>query len=458
MINIWELSEGERSSIADSSIHSNLYYNSTNKMLAIFKILPVHLKKYRKEMLCILTNTARAIKFKAKYIAILRDRKFYEDQPQGISHRKMLALQELLEQEGYISIYRGGIVSWEWGEIGTCTSYLELKEPLTSLFKEVNIDTLLKVAELLQSDEVIIKDRATKEIKSTRGVEGVAEIKSKVREYNMKLLSTSFNIQGKDIPSPQFFRSFNDDLEHGGRWYERGSSIQTKPQIERKTLMINNEETVMLDLKALHPSLCYEMQYTDTPELVEDWIEDAHEGKYDPYPSYLPFLILNFEKIEEIKEKYNPKYNPVRNLCKYALMVALNARSSSSAQKALITEYKKECKAISEGSIDLSKAKYYGIEYDKVFHASKVLLYVEGHNQPISSYLYQDLGVKLQNIESCIMSKVIDRMITLDYDALIPEHDGVIVKRSDKEECKKSIREAYKEVMQSDKFCIIEEK
>lgn len=455
--NLWELDEFSRVMISSKSTHFNLYYNTTSKLLNIYLQMPDDVKKYRNEMLCILTNTARAIKFNASYLGVLRNWSFYSNTAQKISFSKMIKLQDILEGLGYIDIYRGGII--DWPSMETECSYVALKDTLTVLFKDVKVEELLTSKELITCTPVIVRDRETKEVLSTRGMKGVAEIKEDVQKFNLALIDSNFNLSGVDISSPQFFRSYNDTLDLGGRYYEQGTKIQTKPRVKRNTLMIDNEETVTLDFKAMHASLLYEVEYKLNPLYIDNWINIEWNGKYDPYPSELNFLVINYDKIEFIRKNFDPKYNPIRNLTKHATMIALNASSKESAQKSVIQAYKNEYNAVLEDpDFDMSRVKYYGIEFNGKFQGSKVMEVILKHNAPISKYFYSDIGIRLQNTDSNIMAKVIDNIVSLDCDVIIPEHDGCIVKASLKDKCIEYMKEAYREVMQSDKFCIIEEK
>jgi len=455
----WE----EKDSIQEISLkstHLNLYYNKSSTLLGIANAFPVEVKRYKKELLCLLTNALRAIRLKACALEVSRDRTCFVGNKQGISFSNMIKLQDKLEELDYIDIYSGGII--EWNPFSTnkhkvSLSYLVLKEPMLSLFDKIN-KNIIKKNELIDATPVVIRDRDTKELLNTSGVKGVQQVSSIVNKLNLALSCSDISIKGKDISCIQFFRSFIGDLSKGGRWYERGSKIQTKSQNERKSIMIDNESTVELDFKALHPSLLYEEAYKENPEFVKQWIDYTFKGNFDPYGCPLEFLIIDQDKIDYIKNNYNPKYNPVRNLCKYALMLALNAGSMPSATKALVQAYKKEYNAIKAGDFDLSKAKYYGIEYKEVFHGSLILHRIADYNSPIRHKLFSDAGVLLQNIDSAIMSLVIDKLVSSDEEVAIPEHDSVIVKKRLEGVVHTYMLEAYQAVVGSIEFCSIEVK
>lgn len=447
---LWVLSKRERIEIQTHITHFNIQYNESKKYRFILDFLESEIGSgYRKEMWCFITNSARAIKYRAVGLSIPRDFKPYKDNPQKISHKRMVTLLDTLESMGFIDLYIGGIVDWHtMGGVGSITV---LKDKFLSYFKGVDVSDEVDHFALVE-----IKDRITGEIKSNKGVRGVGKINMYMDEYNEKLILTEIS-KGEDLLAvQQYKRSFSDRIGFGGRHYNTSGGVQVMNQEERSELKINGEQVVELDFKAMHPSILYEQEYNKDPEAVTSWIDEVWQGDYNPYGAVMPFLEVDQAKVEWFRKKYNkPSYDPVRNIAKHALMVCLNAKTYRKAYTQVTEEFRDD--QLHWGDIPPSTARFYGIVADKNFPGHTVCQAVAAHNKPIAEHFYKDKGVQLQYADSEIVAEVLNRLLMED-EVLLPEHDSVIVRASIKDKVYRYMREAYKEIMGSDNFCYIEEK
>ena len=78
-----------------TTVWGYLYYNKSKVYEVVVKQLTTEFgNKYDKEVRCIVTNAARAIKMNATGVLLTRSRDDYTGNPQGISYRKMYSLIE----------------------------------------------------------------------------------------------------------------------------------------------------------------------------------------------------------------------------------------------------------------------------------------------------------------------------------------------------------------------------
>ena len=443
------MSKRERIEIQTHITHYNIQYNESKKYRFILDHIETEIGLgYRKELWCFITNTARAIKYRAVGLSVPRDFKPYKENVQKISHKRMVALLDILEGMGHIDLYIGGIVDWH--TMSGVGSIAVLSSKFLSLFDGVDVSD-----EVDHFHTVEIKDRETGALKSNKGVRGVGKINIYMDEYNEKLINTEIS-KGQDLLAvQQYKRSFSDRIGFGGRHYNTSGGVQVMNQDERSELKINGEQVAELDFKAMHPSILYEQEYNKDPETVGSWIEEMWGGEYNPYGAAMPFLQVDQNKVEWFRKEFNkPAYDPIRNLAKHALMVCLNAKTYRKAYTQVTEEFRDD--QLSWDTIT-KKTKFYGIEASRNFPGHTVCQAVAAHNKPIADHFYKDKGVQLQYVDSEIVADVLNRLLMED-EVLLPEHDSVIVRASIKDKVHRYMREAYKDVMGSDNFCYIEEK
>lgn len=430
--------------------HFNIHYNESKKYKFIVDSIESAVGiGYRKEIWSLVTNTARALKYRARGLSVPRDFAPYKGNTQKISHKRMVQLLDILEGLGYVDLYIGGITDWK--DMTTIGSITMFKKPVLDLFFGVDVsDEEDRVA------VVEIKDRETKSLKSNRGVKGIGKISEYMHKYNEKLVNTEISKDQTVVSVQQYKRVFSDKIGFGGRHYNTIGGVQVMSQTERSKLKINGESVAELDFKAMHASLLYEMEMQEDSEVVGNWIEDMWGGEYNPYGVNMPFLQIDNGKIEWFRNAYNkPSYDPVRNLAKHALMVCLNAKTYKRAYTQVTEEFRDDQRAW--GETPPEDAKFYGINSGKNFPGHTVCQSVASHNQPIAKHFFMDKGVQMQYLDSEIVADVLNKLLMED-EVLLPEHDSVIVRESIKDRVQQYMRDAYKEVMGSDVFCYIEEK
>lgn len=456
MTEIYRLTKEERENILATTTHFNLHYNTTKTYKCVYDVLhstTSYSRSVYKEVWCVVTNVARAISYRAKGLSIPRDKHAYTGNLQGIGYKRMMAVLEHLVQNDYLVEYLGGYCGDK-----KYTSVYVFTPKLLSLWE--GVDT---TKEIEYHPCVVLKDRESKTHLSTRGVKGAGKIRVFMEDYNTFIRPTTLCKDGVVLPTQHYFRSFLDNLETGGRFYNSSGGIQTMPQKERSKLTINNEATVELDFKAMHPSILYDLEWQQDEECIEGWIEQFFGGVYDPYKVDVSnYLKVDPELVESYKKHHNlVKYDPARNLVKYAIMVGLNADSHNGMCAAVTRKLYGEAKEWED--IDNPDLDFFGVvlppKYKGVvqFPSSDFCNICKLANSPIKHHFTTDIGVKLQWIDSEIMAKVLNTLM-LDGVAGFSVHDSVIVPESAAERAEYLMRTAYESVVGSSRFCIIERK
>ena len=311
-----------------------------------------------------------------------------------------------------------------------------------ALWKGVDVSDEKSTVQAVQ-----VKDRETKEILSNKGRKGVALKERSVLMLNEMLMNTQIFLDDIDVCVQQYTRIFNDNLQAGGRFYNTVGGVQTLPQKRRKTMQINGENVVELDFKAIHPALLYEKARQKAPDVVDYWIEHQWEGEFKPYPTFSPVFSPN-----DMSDEYT-----VRRLHKFAMLVGLNAKNIAGAVAGLSQEFFDDKKRAPEDRRYGEISYGMGLRGKPTFPSKKICEHVMLWNKPISEFFFKDVGIILQNVDSDIMALVIEELYGMG-EVLLPMHDSIIVRESIADEAETIMRKAYKQLMDTDKFCFIERK
>lgn len=439
-INIKDVEEQEMMWKEVASTHFNIYYNKARSLEKIvLNFISLYGEKEEKEIRSIITNTARMLKIKAKYIKIPRGKTVYHHNPQEISYTRMMRLLDKMEVDGYVNLYIGGVKKYIHSQAEEFeTSLTEITDKFIALFDTID---LFKVLSNKVDVELEIKERGTKKIMNTQGVTGVTAMKNTIELFNTALIESRISLKGIDLPDQNYKRVFINNLTTGGRWYNVIGGIQTMESSLQPFLQIDGEELSSLDFSAMHANVCYEQIAAELPKGFDPYGVDLWEFNVDP------------SAVESFKMRHGRfKYDPARNLVKMAVMIGLNAKDMKEARNALSQKFGQDQSLW--GTANEHKAKYFGL-YEIDF--KDVLKKVCAHNSLISDRFFQDCGVNLQFIDSEIMEKVICDTLAID-EVLLPWHDGLMVKRSIKDQVKQFMVNAWYKQLGSINFCKVEEK
>lgn len=423
------------------STHFNLNYNKTRAYEAIVSTLAViYGWKMEKEIRCIVTNAIRAVSSGALCLKIPRKKSTYTGNPQKISYERMIQLLDSMEQDGYVNLFIGGVLSWdETGQPSELeTSITEMTDKLTSLLNSIDISRITCKDEI---QEIEIKSRGTKKIMNTQGVRGVSDMRQNVLDFNTALIESRISLKGIELPDQKYKRVFIENLRTGGRWYNCVGGIQTMDKTLRPFLQIDNQDLVELDFKAMHANLLYEQLG-----------EKLQEG-FDPYDVDLWEMYVDPNFVQQFKVRHGiTDYDPGRNLVKMAVMIGLNAKDQKSAIRALSQKIGQDRSKY--GTKDEHKALYYGVKGEDFKHIFSLIL---NHNSLISDKFFKDSGVYLQFIDSEILDSVISDTLAIN-EVLLPYHDGLLVKASVAEQVKDFMYKAWYKQFGSINFCKVDYK
>lgn len=316
--------------------------------------------------------------------------------------------------------------------IKDCNGSLSTYTNMDSCLKPENTKPLVRINETYHK---VIKGKEKKlkrEKKLNREERSVAKrLEVLVKEYQELLSGSTIEINGVYVPEMFMARVFNENFTLGGRWFDDGS-VQHQPKIIRQEAIIDGEPVVELDFKSLH--------YAFAGEELGISVLDK-----DPYN--FPFDVqVDQDSIKEWEKRHNTVYqeDPIRNLKKVALLTLFNASSKESAikgiSKAIIDDYRKE---------DNLRRRLVGV---KKVDAKLLIESVIKHNKVVEKYFNSGVGIRFQNLDSQIMTYCVSKFVE-KMQVCIPVHDSLIIKESLKDFAKKTMEDAYLDVMGSNLNC-----
>lgn len=375
-------------------------------------------------------NLSRVDYHRRRSLTYVRHKSYWTDF-KNLSHTYMMDLIDMMEDMSYIINYKGfkgkddksvkSMILVSQDLVDLCTDKLTESEP----------EKLLPPKE----ETIVIKiNKYNSRQPTSREKREVNKLAKVVDAYNEQLSKRSITINGYEIPELFFRRVFMEDLETCGRYYDSGDGIQRKSKEERATTLIDGEEVVSLDFKSLHPCLAAELL--------------GKRLDYDPYKCSIEIPIDN-SIVEGYKEELGlPKYDPVRNLCKKALLTMINSQNPLEASRSLSKALKDDMKK------PLNKRMFVGIT--KGVPVGKLIENLSEVNSMIKEFLCSRKGNYFQYLDSQIMDYCIQKHIDID-EVIIPIHDCCMVKKSLKEFTLSTMIDGYKYVMGSTLNCTIEE-
>lgn len=423
------------------STHFNLNYNKTRSFEPIISFLVgCYGRGKEKEIRSFVTNAMRATSSGAVCLKIPRRSGIYTGNLQKISYSRMMQLLDNMEQDGYINLFIGGVMSWsEDGQPDELeTSITEMTKKFIDLLKSVDISRIVCKDEM---SEIEIKERGTKKIMNTQGVKGVSDMRQNVLDFNTALIASRISLKGIELPDQKYKRVFIENLRTGGRWYNSVGGVQTMDKTLRPFLQIDNQDLVELDFKAMHANILYEK------------LGASLEKGFDPYAVDLWEMYVDPNFVQQFKVRHGIlNYDPGRNLVKMAVMIGLNAKDQKGAIRALSQKIGQDRSKY--GTKDEHKALYYGIkgeDFKQIFSA------ILEHNSLIADKFFKDSGVYLQFVDSEILDSVISDTLAIN-EVLLPYHDGLLVKKSVAEQVKDFMYKAWYKQLGSINFCKVDYK
>lgn len=296
------------------------------------------------------------------------------------------------------------------GEIHDFPSWVCATSRLTELFSEPMIEQSEQTyRETLQTILLRDKEKELIDYDDTSKTKSMRRIVQELNEVNASY--TFVDSDGRLLDNSQIVRIFNGSFASGGRFYrhdiltlpnsildDNGQKVRLEPGKTRLGVTIDGENVVEVDFVCLHPTLLYDLCRLEHP-----WLNDL-------------YAYLGAGTEEE------------RNALKVAVNVLLNARSKRSAICAIENDLPKH--GVSTSASDLVK------------HIEEKLVDVKSMLCNTSS-----TGLWLQNVESEIMSRVVE-MFVQENAPLLPVHDSAIVRERDVDKLVQRMGQCYLSVVE----------
>lgn len=280
-----------------------------------------------------------------------------------------------------------------YGEVHDFPSWVCATDKLTELFAEPMIEQSEQTyRNTLQTILLRDKEKQLIEYDDTQKTRSMRRVVQALNEVNASF--TFVDSEGRLLDNSKIVRIFNGSFASGGRFYrhdiltipnsmldDNGKKVKLEPGKTRLGVTIDGENVAEVDFVCLHPTLLYDLCRLERP-----WLNDLY--------SY-----LGAGSVEE------------RNALKVAVNVLLNARTKKAAIGALENELPK---------------------YVNGWNAREIVQKIE---QKLSSVKHmfccnQSTGLWLQNVESEIMSRVVEIFVQ-ENAPLLPVHDSGIVRERD---------------------------
>lgn len=343
----------------------------------------------------------------------------------GISYNPLVSILDKLKDAGMIEM--------EMGDVYDDTPAMTKVRPTEALLPYLNAIPENLVRNLEEVQPLVLKHKQWRVLNGRRiakkvrirfpetehtrlMAEDVRFFNSKFKECQLDIYNPSQFDPGSELEpgfkqtqvninlnSKYLHRVFNEDFEHGGRFY--GGWWQSVPSKIRPYILIDGVPTVEVDFKGYHIALLYSLSGINYFE---------GDGNQDPYRV----------------EGWN------RADVKLLLQIVLNCKKQN-----VIDAYNNARTDEGKEPIPADRLK------------SLIAIFEEMH-RPIKPYFYNGLGITLQNIDAQIAASVMrDCMNTgiLDEDGVyqkfitLPVHDSFIVKEQYKEQLKSAMERAVEE-------------
>lgn len=276
----------------------------------------------------------------------------------------------------------------------------------------------------------------------------------------IEAVSVSIYVKEKDkkIRKPLYpilHRVFNkaEDLSLGGRFY---GSHCNKTQTERRTILIEGESTCEVDYSAIHPAILYAEAGLPMHGDPYTFHEDRNLCKS------LMLRLINCNTVGGFKSSVTKSGNPET---KKILRRYIEKKSKKLLPTELLNEYIPE--VLSDWKynnnpfdVDYLNSLPYEVYAEKIKNICKGFIIgvpdnmsgevmyndiVSRHKDIAHRFGEKDLGLRLQNQDSEIMSLVLTKLARQAIVAL-PVHDSVVVKNRHKDDAMRVMEDSFEEV------------
>ncbi len=404
-----DFTPAQRLSLARKSEPFFIRYNRTQPLQGSYKaitsLLPAaEAKKYANEIWTLISATSQTIRYDSDTCQFSMRKENYVTAntitKKNIQVEKMKELIELLEDLQLVEWYKGFnyTLSNAKGIEKAMRSILVFSEAWLSLF-DVRLCKSFGTAR--QFDLVILKDK-NGNLMSTKGVRGIGQEKSFLKEMNTLLSNNTITIDGQVVNNLVYTSVFNEgSLKSSGRIF--AGSFTTEKSHLRETITINGEGTCEVDYKNNHIRILYNEYGID---YQEDCYAITHNTQWDS------------------KEQ--------RSATKKAMLACLNATGKKSAISAIIKS--------------LSDEKYNTIKACKESAVFIVEELIAKHKLIADNHFFKGEWGRLQHIDSRMAKQVVKYFMALG-EVCLPYHDSFVVAGRLEKQLIQAMKEAWEIVL-----------
>jgi hypothetical protein len=371
-------------------------------------------KQVQEACCCILANAILA-HWQSARIHYSRDNNFYAalraGAPSWFSRRSVTSAVDQLVANGFLKEWRTGP--------SPCARYRSRLSATAKLLETIGLDIVSDLSRRA-TPPVILRCRADGSVLDPLVVLNEAElaelgsIARDVEAQNQFLSAFEVSLEPDDVAevlptglvridgvclnphARSYYRVFNGDLRHGGRWY--GPFWQSIPSAFRHRLLINGEPTIELDFAACQLRLMHAC--VDLPDPLHGQIRTS-----DP--------IFDLYSIEGFD----------RDVVKLAVLIMANAGSVRSARRALAL------KLISEPPENRWR------------EAARILTAVQAHFPALTPLWCSGVGLRLQRADSELCGQIQREMRAQGLPTL-SVHDSFISWRRAEQELRTAMQKA----------------
>jgi hypothetical protein len=304
-----------------------------------------------------------------------------EYNPSGVGFKPLIAVVDGLIELGYVDHLMGSKRKWQSRMRATPSLAMRLEDEFG-----ITVDDVLKVdyGQIIQLKKGGDNENENVHLIPYKDTVETIRMRENLDRYNALLAKTDvflpvgvlacFNVYAKN-----YHRIFcRESFELNGRFY--GPWWVNAKGTVRRQILIDGEETVSLDFKAMNPHLLYSMAGTPYSDVYKDG---------DPYRL----------------EGYDKESRDARKFC---FLVAIN--SESRGQTIKVVHWKAAEKKVKIGEIDVGKA------LDDLY----------AKHTSIREWIYTDSALKLANQEAKVTETILEALIEREIPAL-NVHDEFIV-------------------------------
>lgn len=389
-------------------------------------------KKYQMEIQNIVTCYISSLKKGDIGFTYSRDKNTYTNFNKTIvnrkpsSYKRTLEALHLLEDKGYIELYKGFKDITNGTSMGACCVFTD------KFINCVDASKVEKFGKVVNDASVEVRDREGNPIYN---LEGYDYMEKKVDGINKWLAKHKFYFGA--FPKRVFLqRVYKGDMFTCGRFFF--GELQTLRSYKRVGYRIDDEGVTELDYSSQHYAILATLSGYTLPD------------GFKPYE-------IDVSDLLKMEGGYCEKR--VRKILKLACMMIINSGNPTTSLKNVWDE-NREVITKSLDNQDFKKAQenpFYGVSGKA--NCSEIIKRLKRHNSYAEEFFKRKGGMygELQYLDSEILFNILLILRRTDTPCL-PYHDSCLVRRSDEEVLRSAMKKAWKKVLGDDRNCRIDKK